>query len=222
MTDMTSSDPALHDGGPTNLGPFFNRYDRRNRLVLGAALVASLVLSAVIATRLLQTGGAGLKGLPAVWAMGVGFSPLLIAGWWIFGELIVSGRRKASPPDGSHLAGADDARNGMRIANAGFAFNLVLLGTAIVEQMLMASLVFGYPVRGVLITRAIMVAMGAVTIYLGNLWPRMPTPRAPEREAAIRMKVNRFCGWVVVIFGLLVVLLGLFLPILFPRLRGHP
>ena len=113
--------------------------------------------------------------------------------------------------------------NGMgSIANAGFAFNLVLLGTAIAEQLLIASLVFGYPIRGILIARLLMMAMGAATIYLGNLWPRMPTPRAPEREAAIRMKVNRFCGWVVVIFGLLVVLLGLFLPILFPHLRGRP
>ena len=216
MTDMSSTDL-----GTIDLGPFFNRYDRRNRIVLGTAIVASLVLSASIATRLLDTGGAGLKGLPAVWGMGVAFAPLLIAGWWTFGELMVWGRRKASAPDGSHPASAVDARNGVRIANAGFAFNLVLLGTAITEQLLMASLVFRYPVQGVLITRVIMLAVGAVTIYLGNLWPKMPTPRAPERAAAIRMKVNRVCGWVVVIFGLAVILLGLFLPLLLPHARDY-
>jgi hypothetical protein len=85
----------------------------------------------------------------------------------------------------------------------------------------MASLVFGYPVPGVLIARVIMVTEGAVTIYLGNLWPRMPTPRASDRKAAIMMKANRISGWVMVIFGLLVVLLGLFLPLLHPHLGGH-
>jgi hypothetical protein len=85
----------------------------------------------------------------------------------------------------------------------------------------MASLVFGYRIPGDLIARVIMLVVGAVTIYLGNLWPRMPTPRAPERTAAIRMKANRISGWVMVISGLLVVLLGLFLPLLVPHLVGH-
>ncbi len=222
MTFTTSTDPALPDGDPTDLGSFFRRYDRRNRLVLGAAICASLVLSAVIATRLLATGGAGLKGLPVVWAIGVVFGPVFIAGWWTFGELIAWGRHKASPPDGSHPAGADDARNGVRIANAGFAFNLVLIANAIAGQALMATIVFRYPVPGELITRMIMVAVGAATIYLGNLWPRLPTPRAPERTAAMRMKANRVSGWVMVIFGLLIVLLGLFLPLLYPWMRHRP
>ena len=222
MTDMSSTDLDLANRSQTDLGPFFRRYDRRNRFVLGAAAVASLILSAVIATRLLDTGGASLKGLPVVWAMGVAFAPLFIAGWWTFGELIAWGRRKAQPRDGSHPAGADDARNGVRIANAGFVFNLALIANAIIGQALMATLVFGYAVPGVLITRAIMVMVGAATVYLGNLWPRLPTPRAPEREASVRMRVNRFCGWVVVTFGLLIILLGLFLPVLVPNLRGHP
>ena len=201
----------------TDLGPFFNRYDRRNRLVLGAAISASLVLSAVIATRLLTTEAPGAKGIALLWGMGVVFSPLVITAWWIFGELMALGRRKASPPDGSHPAGADDACNGVRIAKAGFAFNLVLIATAIAAQVLLALLVFGYPVRGDLIARVTTVAMGAVTIYLGNLWPRMPTARGPGQKAAIRMKANRFSGWLMVFVGVLVVLLGLFLPLLYPH-----
>ena len=220
MTFTTSSDPAFTDGPSTDLSPFFKRYDRRNRLVLGMALGASLILSSVIATHVLTTGQTGGKPAGFVWAMGVGFSPLVITGWWTFGELIAWGRRKEARPDGSHPAGPDDARNGVRLANAGFVFNLALLGTLIIEQLLMTSLVFGFPVRGTLITRAIMVAEGAVTIYFGNLWPRLPTPRAPEHTAAIRMKANRISGWVMVIFGLLMVLLGLFLPFLVPGL-GH-
>jgi hypothetical protein len=213
MTDATS-----FDMGSTDLGPFFKRYDRRNRLVLGAAISASLVLSAVIATHVLTTGGPGAKFVAIVWGMGVVFPPLGIAGWWTFGELIALGRRRGTPPAGPLPTGADDARNGVRIANAGFAFNLAFVAALITGQALMASLVFGYPVPGVLIARVIMVTEGAVTIYLGNLWPRMPTPRAQGRKAAIMMKANRISGWVMVIFGLLVVLLGLFLPLLHP---GH-
>lgn len=222
MTFTTSTDPALTDASATDLGPFFKRYDRRNRLVLGAALVVSLVLSAVIAAHLLTTGGAGLKRLPVVWGMGIMFPPLFIAGWWTFGELIALGRRKHYRPDGSHPAGAVDARNGVRIANAGFVFNLALMANSIVGQVLMASMVFGYRIPGDLIARVLMLLVGAVTIYLGNLWPRMPTPRAPERKAAMTMKANRISGWVLVTIGLLMILLGLFLPLLVPGLRHHP
>ena len=213
MTDMSSTETAL-----TDLGPFFRRYDLRNRIVLGASACASLVLAAVIATRVLTTGTPGLRGIAAVWGVGVVMPPLVIAAWWTFGELIAFGRRKASPPDGSHPAGAVDARNGVRIANAGFAFNLVLIGTLIIGQLLMAFLVFRSPVPGPLIARATMVAMGLVTIYLGNLWPKMPTPRAPERAAAARMRANRFSGWLMVTVGAVALLLGLFLPLLNPRL----
>jgi hypothetical protein len=82
--------------------------------------------------------------------------------------------------------------------------------------------VLGYRVSaGEWIARGLMVALGAVTIYLGNLWPRMPTPRTAERSAVIRMKVNRVNGWVMVITGLLTMLLGAFLPLLRPHLP-HP
>jgi hypothetical protein len=221
MTFTTSTDPALADGPATDLGPFFKRYDRRNRLVLGASLAAGLALSAVIAEHLLTAGAPAPRLVGPAWAMGVVIPPLLIAGWWTFGELIALGRRKDAQPDGRYPAGADDARNGVRLANAGFAFNLVLLAATITGQVLMLTAAFGYPVRGDLITRAIMVVEGAVTIYLGNLWPRMPTPRAPERIAAIKMKANRVSGWVMVVAGLLMILLGLFLPLLVPGLR-HP
>jgi hypothetical protein len=222
MTFTTSTDPAFADGPSTDLSPFFRRYDRRNRIVLGAALGAGLVLSAVVATRLLTTGAPVPRLAPPAWIMGVVFPPLLIAGWWTFGELIALGRRKHNQPDGSHPAGADDARNGVRLANAGFAFNLVLLAATITGQVLMVLMVLGIHIRGDLIARAIMVVEGGVTIYLGNLWPRMPTPRVPERKAAATMKANRVSGWVMVVFGLLMILLGLFLPLLVPGLRHQP
>ena len=96
MTDTTSTEM-----GSTDMAPFFKRYDLRNRLVLGAALCASLVLSAVIATRMLSVEMPGLKGVPVVWGMGVLFSPLFIALWWTFGEFMARRRHKTSSPDGS-------------------------------------------------------------------------------------------------------------------------
>jgi hypothetical protein len=212
MTDTTSID----------LGPFFERYDLRNRLVFVAAIAASLALSAVIFLHGVLMPGAP-RAIPAVvWGLGVVFPPVFIVGWWIFGELLALGRRRTSLPDGRLPASADDASNGVRIANGGFAFNLVVTATVIAQQALMALFVLGYPPVGDLILRATTVTLGVVTIYLGNLWPRMPTPRAPERKAVVRMKVNRFSGWLMVTVGLLVVLLGLFLPLLYPLVRLLP
>jgi hypothetical protein len=209
MTDTVSTDMVR----------FFERYDRRQRLVFVAALSASLALSAVIiAYRVSATGATGATPAGFVWGLGIVFPPLFILGWWCFAALMARERRRSSPFDGRLVASADDARNGVRVASAGFAFNIGLLGAVVGQQMFWATAAFGHPV-GDWIPRVTTIAVGVVTIYLGNLWPRMPTPRAPERTAAIRMKVNRFSGWLMVMVGLLAVLLGLFLPLLYPWMR---
>jgi hypothetical protein len=209
----------------TDLGPFFERYDRRQRLVFVAALPASLVLSAVIFAHNLFVTEHGVK-LPAVvvasmWAFGIVFPPAFMAGWWIFTERMARRRRMQAPRDGSHPASVDDARNGMRIANGGFAFNVGVTASVFIQQAFIALIVLGFPL-GDLIPRATCVAVGAVTIYLGNLMPRMPVARAPERTAAIRMKIYRRSGWLMVVFGLLVVALGVFLPLIYPLVRALP
>jgi hypothetical protein len=209
----------MTDTSLTDLGPFFERYDRRNRLVFVAEISASLVLSAVIFARTqLLTGEPG--PVLAYQRFFVVFPPVFIVAWQVFGELLARGRRKASQPDGRHPAGADDARNGMRIAKAGFAFNIIVMGSVIVQQAFMALSALGYP-TGDAFARVTTVAVGVVTIYLGNLWPRMPTPRIPERTAALRMRANRFSGWLMVVVGALAVLLGLFLPLIYPLMGGH-
>ncbi len=87
----------------------------------------------------------------------------------------------------------------------------------------MVPFAFGYrSAAGEWVARAVMLGVGAATLYLGNLWPRMPTPRSPQRTAAAMMKSNRVSGWVMVICGLLVMLLGLFLPLIKPYLPFHP
>lgn len=182
MTDTTSTDMA----------PFFERYDHRQRLVFVAALSASLVLSAVIVAHGVLTNGAiRPKPVAAMWGVGILFPPLFLIAWWSFTEHTARARRKSSQPDGRHPASMDDARNGVRIANAGFVFNIGVTGTVVVAQAAMALLAFGYP-TGDLIPRATTVAVGAATIYLGNLWPRMPAPRGPDQKAAKRMKANRW------------------------------
>jgi hypothetical protein len=215
MTDTTSID----------LVRFFERYDSKNRLVFVAAISASLVMSAVIFAHG-PAWGLGPARAVTTWWYGVLFSPLFIAGWWTFGELVALGRRKGRPPAGPLPTAADDVRNGVRIANAGFAFNLAMTVTVVAAQASMVPLVFGYKVPAAeWIASAAMLAVGAATIYLGNLWPRMPAPRTPDRTSAIRMKANRVSGWVMVITGLLVILLGLFMPYLqhhfVPFLQHH-
>jgi hypothetical protein len=217
------TDTASPDLGPIDLAPFFERYDRKNRLVFVAAISASLTMSAVMFAHGPPAAGwiHPQAAETARW-FGILFAPVFLAGWYVFGALMAHGRRKSRSPVGPLPTSEDDARNGVRVANAGFVWNLILTATMIVQQALWLPFVFGYRVAaGVLIARAIMLTVGAATIYLGNLWPRMPAPRAPGRTAAIRMKVNRISGWVMVVFGLLVILLGLFLPLLVPGLR-HP
>jgi hypothetical protein len=206
MTDTTLTDLDL----------FFERFDRRNRLVSIVALCASLALSGVILGRgvLMPAAPAAIRAI--AWGLGVAFAPAFIVVWWGYTEH--TARRRTLPRDGVFAANADDARNGVRVANAGFAFHLVVTATAVAAQALMAMLAFGFQ-AGDLIPRAICVAVGAVTIHLGNLWPRMPTSRTPEPAAARRMKANRLWGWVMVIGGVLVVLLGLIPPHLYPLPR---
>ncbi|MBO0749252.1 MAG: DUF3471 domain-containing protein [Porphyrobacter sp.] len=212
----------MTDTALTDLGPFFARYDRRTRVVLATALCISLMLSAAIATRLLTAGAPGPRGAGVVWTMGVLFAPALGVGWWGMTEFLVRSRRKQAAPDGSHPASTEDARNATRIATAGFAFNIALIASGIAVQVLMGLQAFGHPVGypiGFMIPRMTTIAVGLATIYLGNLWPKMPTPRTPERKAAKMMKAYRFGGWLQVICGALIVLFGLFLPYLIPHAR---
>ena len=207
----------------TELGPFFDRYDRRTRGTLATGLCVSLMLSAAIATRLVTAGAPGPRPVAVIWTMGVVFAPAFGLAWWGFTEFMAGRRRRAAAP--GHPASTDDARNATRIANAGFIFNIALIASATTVQVLMALLAFGHPLGypvGLLLPRLTTIAVGLATIYLGNLWPKMPTPRTPERKAGKMMKAYRFGGWLQVIFGLLVVLLGVFLPYLTPRATQPP
>jgi hypothetical protein len=199
MTDMISTDMAR----------FHARYDRRNRLLFAAALGASLALSAV---NFMRTAGAlGAKAAPLMWGLGILFPPLFVVAWWGAMELIARWR------DGLPAAtNSDDARDGVRIANAGFAYNLALTAAVIGSQAIVALAAYGYS-GGAWIGRAAAVAVGAALICLGNVWPRLRTRRA---RAASEMKINRLWGWVMVILGLLSVLAGLF-PSVFPPLAGR-
>jgi hypothetical protein len=219
MTDMTSPDLGPTNTGLVDLGPFFRRYDRRQRILFGVSLGASLVMSAVIATHVIDTGWTGPEPVVhAVWGVGIVGPTLFTAAWWTFAEFMVRQRRKTASPDGRHPAGPLDARNGMRIANGGFVFNIGLMATALAQQALIAMMVFGYPPVGWPASRIIMFVVGGLTLYLGNLWPKMPAPRTPERAAAVMMNAHRVSGRIMVTAGLLIILFGLFLPLLAP---GH-
>lgn len=196
---------------------FFARYDRKMRLLLAAALCAGLVMSFVIAGQALATSGGDAKLVSNVWRFGILFPPLLTIIWWAFTEIMAHGRRKASPmrPVTSEV----DAHNAIRIANAGLVFTIALTVVGVVGQVTTALLVFGHPLayaQSIWSARLTMLTVGMVTIYLGNVWPRMPVSRAPEKRSARQMKVARLTGWFMVIFGSGIVLLGLFLPYIAP------
>ncbi len=199
MTDMTSADMAR----------FHQRYDLKQRLLYAAALSASLVLSAVFfADDALATEAAHASPF-AQW-FPIVFFPLVIGAWWGAQEFIVRWR------DGRPPMSADDAPNGVRIANAGFLFSLALMACLLGAQAVGALAMFGYVVAD-WIPRATLAVFGVALACLGNLWPRMPTPRSQARKAAAEMKINRIWGWVMVLLGLGMVALGLFLPMLYPH-----
>ena len=207
----------MTDASLTDLGPFFQRHDQRTRLVSASALSASLVLSAVIAAHLVLAPGRTLPPLvPVSWILGVVFTPAFVLGWWRYTEFMARKRTSAAQPDGRHPVGPIDARNGMRVANGGFAFHLVVNASMILQQAVMALLAFGFQ-TGDVIPRATCLLIGGATLYLGNLWPRMPIARTPEAKAAALMRAHRFGGWLMVTFGLLLIALGLFLPLLEPH-----
>ena len=207
MTDTTSAD----------LAPFFERYDRRHRILFVVALCASLVLSAVIVTHSLDTTGApAAKPAALIWGLGIVFPPLFIVAWWSAMELIARWRDGLPPP-----TSADDARDGMRIANAGFAYSVALTAAVIGAQAIVALAAFGYS-GGAWIGRATGLAVGAALICLGNVWPRLRTRRVSAQKAASEMKINRLWGWVMVIMGLLSVLSALFPSLLHPWFGHRP
>jgi hypothetical protein len=203
MTDATSPEMAV----------FFRRYDRRNRILLFGALCVSLAMSAINLSHGADALDApGFRSAPALWWIGIVFPPAFTVAWWGAMELVARWR-KSFP-----ARSADDASNGLRIANAGFAFNIALVAAGLGGQAAMTAAVLGYQ-TGDLIPRATMVAAGAATIYLGNLWPRLQTHRSPDGRAA-NLKINRIWGWIMVILGLGLVVQGLFLPLLYPFLRS--
>ena len=202
MTDATSID----------LTRFYRRYDSKQRLLFAAALSASLVLSAVnvLHGEPVTAGGAAagaVRWFPIV------FFPLFIAAWWGAQELIVRWR------DGRPPMSPDDVPNGLRIANAGFLFSVAWTVVMLGAQAVGTLAVFGYAV-GDWVPRVAMAAFGVALICLGNVWPRLPTPRVAGQKAAKAMKINRVWGWLMVLMGVGAVVLPFLDPVM-RALQGH-
>jgi hypothetical protein len=202
MTDATSPEMAA----------YFRRYDNRNRLLFAATLCACLMLSVVNLSHGVQGGPDG-KGAGLAWAMAIVFAPLFILVWWIIQELIARWRK------GLPATGEDDARNGLRVANAGFLYNIGLMAVGLGTQASVTLVSFGY-LGGDWISRGTMVVMGVALVCLGNVWPNRPPPRGSLQTEAKVMRINRAWGWIMVLSGLGLIIWGLFVPLLYPALRN--
>jgi len=202
MTDTTSAD----------LARFYRRYDLKQRLLFAAALSASLVLSAInVMHGPLMPEGSG--AVAAIRWFPIVFFPLFIAAWWGAQEFIMRWR------DRRPAMSADDAPNGLRIANAGFLFSVTWTAVMLGSQAIATLASFGYAVAD-WIPRVTIAAFGVALICLGNVWPRMPLRRVPGRKTAKAMKINRAWGWLMVLMGVGLVLQGLGLPLLVPLARA--
>lgn len=203
----------MTDTAPIDIAPFLERHDRRTRRGFIAMFFISFILSAVIfAHGALATGAPGAV-LSDLWTPIV-IAPLIIAGLWIASAR--SARKRPAFIDGRLPTNPDDARNVERVANAGAVFVTGVCAIMIAVQAFEALSVFGVlPSPGMDSgwgLRAVLMGVAALMLYFGNVWPRMPTARAPEQNPAAHMKYNRFAGWLWVIFGILLGLAALVLP----------
>jgi hypothetical protein len=71
----------MSDTTTIDLTDFFARYDRNMRLLLAAALCASLALSAVIAGQALANEGGNAKVIANVWRFGIISPPVFTIIW---------------------------------------------------------------------------------------------------------------------------------------------
>lgn len=203
----------MTDTARVDMAPFFVRHDRTTRRTFVATIAVSLAVSA---------GSLGYAALAAGAARPVG------AGLWVQMALIPLflvafrtavlrwGGKRPLLPDGSLPMNPDDARSARQVANAGAVF-VAGLGAAVIATQVSAVLDYfdAFASLGEAdewLGRAGLAGMGALMVYFGNAWPRMPTPRAPEQKPVTQKTFNRLYGWMVVITGLLFVLAALLLP----------
>lgn len=197
------------DMAATDLSGFMRRHDRRSRLVFLTLTLASLLIStAAIAYGVGRFGSVG--AIPGKLWFPVLFFPLPIMALWISSELMA--RQRKPQPDGSLPMNPDDARSTRRVANAGAVFVAGASLVCIVGQAGAVLRIYKVLPPGDWIGRLIIVAIGALMMYFGNAWPRIPTARGPGQKPAAISRLNRIYGRMVVLHGLLFVLAGLLLP----------
>ena len=195
--------------------PALRHHDRKTFRTYVAMLSVSLTLSAVIfvdAMRLVGSFGVVIGDLWNQIVMG----PLLIVSLWLASAWY--GRKRPWSLDGRDPTNPDDMRNLARLANAGYWFVTGFGLIAIAGQAYWVLLVFDVvqPPGGASpdwrVARALMLGVGALMIFFGNVSPTAPTPRVAEANPAVRMKYNRLTGWMYVVAGGLLWLSALFTP----------
>lgn len=202
----------MNDTTLTDMTPFLQRHDYSSRRVFFALVSASLAASAVILLYGLRVKGSA-EALGKLWFPIVAY-PVFLAVFWT-GTALWS-RTRPKPPGGRYLMTEDDARNIARVAHAGMVF-VVGLGMLMIVSQIGIALNFFDGLNTAFGTsdwsrRAVLVALGALAIYFGNMWPRMPTPRAAHAKPATQTRYKRLGGWFAVVTGLLLALPALFLP----------
>lgn len=204
----------MNDNTLTDMTPFLARQDSRTQHLFIALLFASLMVSALTFMRGVldvQNPGAIRSG---IWFPIVVY-PLLIVVFWC--SIKLWQRKQPKPPGGRYLMNADDARNTARVANTGFVFTTGFGLVMIASQAGIALRVLGTPgladSNGDWMGRAVLIALGCLAIYMGNVWPKMPASRAPQDKPATQMKYNRLGGWLNVMVGVAMAVPALFLPL---------
>ena len=210
-----SKEQPMTDTPSLDVPPSLQGHDRKTRWTYIAMLSVSLGLSAIIFAHALRLVGSFGVVVGDLWNQIV-TPPLIIGGLWLASTWYA--RKRPWSLDGRDPTNPDDLRNLARVANAGYVFVTGFGLVAIAGQAYWVLLIFdilqppgGDPPHW-WIVRPLLVAVGALMIYFGNVSPRMPAPRVPQANPAVRMKYNRLSGWMYVVFGALLALAALFTP----------
>lgn len=200
----------MTDPAPVDMAPFLASHDRMTRLTFVVTATVSLAVSVgSIAFGAFATGAARPIGAD-LWLPMV-LIPLFLIAFQV--ATMRWGRKRPTLPDGSLLMNPDDARGARRVASAGGIFVAGIAVAMIATQANVALDYFGILASlgnaGEWLGRAGLAATGGLMVYFGNVWPRMPTARAPGQKPAVQQKFNRLYGWMVVTTGLLFALASL-------------
>lgn len=179
--------------------------------ILLALFGVSVVLAVIIFAGGLAVGQTAADIVADIWEL-VLLCPALILMIWFCGRIAAEQARRTLPPDLSE----DARRNAWTVARTGrrfaIGFCLIVLAVQGVWALGMAGVPQALNWNPDIFMRLVFAAIGLLFIYIGNVMPKTPLPRAARDNPGPQLRLNRISGWVWVLHGATIAIGALLLP----------